>query len=108
MKFLFLSNRNKREFKPRNNIMFHLNYQVIQNTLCKDTIISGEEKPPTKQNGNVNAEVKSPSSSVPQSPTSSTTSTASTSMANVAGTARRLQRNYSKSGRQKSQACVLQ
>lgn len=88
--------------------MFHLNYQVIQNTLCKDTIISAEEKPPTKQNGNVNAEVKSPSSSVPQSPTSSTTSTASTSMANVAGTARRLQRNYSKSGRQKSQACVLQ
>lgn len=74
----------------------------------KTTRTKGEEKPPTKQNGNVNAEVKSPSSSVPQSPTSSTTSTASSSMANVAGTARRLQRNYSKSGRQKSQACVLQ
>lgn len=74
----------------------------------KTSRTKGEEKPPTKQNGNVNAEVKSPSSSVPQSPTSSTTSTASSSMANVAGTARRLQRNYSKSGRQKSQACVLQ
>lgn len=81
---------------------------LIQKIFCKDTKISGEEKPSTKQNGNVKAEVKSPSSSIPQSPTSSTTSTASTSMSQVAGTVRRLQRNYSKSGRQKSQACVLQ
>ena len=68
-----------------------------------------KENPLAKQNGTENANVKMTKiDSVPQSPTSSTTSSTSTSLSQVAGTVRRLQRNYSKSGRQKSQACVLQ
>nr|XP_022323918.1 uncharacterized protein LOC111124909 isoform X4 [Crassostrea virginica] len=70
---------------------------------------AAKENPLAKQNGTENANVKTTKiDSVPQSPTSSTTSSTSTSLSQVAGTVRRLQRNYSKSGRQKSQACVLQ
>ncbi|XP_062577174.1 uncharacterized protein LOC134239046 [Saccostrea cucullata] len=57
-----------------------------------------------KKKGDDKTEEKS-DNSAPQSPSSSTSST---SMSQVAGTVRKLQRNYSKSGRQKSQACVLQ